>query len=470
MLNIKMVKKKILIILLTTVCLFCIIPVIPVAAQDPVVLVIGSEGTTPWNVSNIVPGDSGTKNTTVRNNGSSAGNLYIWITNIVDLEGLNPESETGDTDEPGELSEHMLFSVSSSRLTTNIVMPSVLQNFPHNRSDSRYIKVLSLNPGETVSLTWDWELPYSTGNVVQGDILSFDIKYTLEEIVSTTTTTTSETTTTTSPTTTTTTTSPIITTTQTSTTQTVTTTSETTNETTDTTTETTTDTTTETTTDTTTETTTEITVTTTNGKKKIMVGFSDSGTSEFDIGDDGIVHHDIDLTSPDGTLSLFIPEGTTALDTLGEPLQQLIGSVFEDPPPPPQDSKMIGLAYEFLGDGATFNPPLTLKFYYKDSDISEGVNEEDLYVAYYDDNKGEWIALECDVDTENNVITAYISHFTIYSIIMPEGSPPIVISNFNKILMILLGSQLVVLTAAALYFVKYRKRKRQKRADSFQNI
>ncbi|MFA7352749.1 MAG: hypothetical protein WCZ22_04615, partial [Dehalococcoidales bacterium] len=89
---------------------------------------------------------------------------------------------------------------------------------------------------------------------------------------------------------------------------------------------------------------------------------------------------------------------------------------------------------------------------------------------YYDDNKGEWIALECDVDTENNVITAYISHFTIYSIIMPEGSPPIVISNFNKILMILLGSQLVVLTAAALYFVKYRKRKRQKRADSFQNI
>jgi len=59
-----MVKKKILIILLTTVCLFCIVPVIPVAAQDPVVLVMGGEGTTPWNVGNIVPGDSGTKNTT----------------------------------------------------------------------------------------------------------------------------------------------------------------------------------------------------------------------------------------------------------------------------------------------------------------------------------------------------------------------------------------------------------------------
>lgn len=477
---------------MTILCLFSMVPVIPVAADDPVVLVMGGEGTTPWSVSNIVPGDSGTKNVTVRNDGSVAGNLYIWVTNIVDSEGLNPEAETGNTAEPGELSDYLLFGVSSPRITTNVSMPALLGAFPLNTGDSRKIRILSLAPGETVSLVWEWELPTSTGNIVQGDALSFDIKYTLEEIVTTTTTTTtttstpittttttSETTTTTSETTTTTTsettsTETTTTPTTTTTTPTTTTTSETTTvitntttiTTSPTTTETTTDTTTETTTDTTTETTTDTTTTTTNGGKKIIAGFSDSVTNEFDIGDDGVVQHDIEVSSPDGTLSLILPEGTTALDTEGEPLAELIGRIFEDPPPPPQDTRMIGLAYEFIGDGATFEPPLTLKFYYKDSDVPEGVNEEELYVAYYDEDKGEWIPLECDVDTDNNVITAYISHFTVYSIIMPEVSPPIVLDTGNIMQIITGGGQLLIILGIIFLIILLRRTREEERVPA----
>jgi hypothetical protein len=188
--DMKSLSNKVIATLIAALCLFCMAPVLPVAAQDPVVLVVGGEGTTPWNAGNIVPGNSGTKNVTVRNSGSVAGNLFIWITNVVDSEGLNPESETGNTNDPGELSDYMLFGVSSARITTNVSMPGLLGACPRNTGDSRFIKVLSLAPGETVVLTWQWELPTTTGNEVQGDILAFDIKYTLEEIVTTTTTTT----------------------------------------------------------------------------------------------------------------------------------------------------------------------------------------------------------------------------------------------------------------------------------------
>ncbi len=134
--------------MIAALCLFCMAPVIPVAADDPVVLVMGGEGTTPWSVSNIVPGDSGTKNVTVRNDGSVAGNLYIWVTNIVDSEGLNPEAETGNTAEPGELTDYMLFSVSSARITTNVSMPGLLGAFPRNTrfEENRVLSLVPVKP------------------------------------------------------------------------------------------------------------------------------------------------------------------------------------------------------------------------------------------------------------------------------------------------------------------------------------
>jgi|LSQX01.1.fsa_nt_gb hypothetical protein len=180
----ELLKNKRIVVVLIALCLFGLVSIISVVAKNSVALVIGGEDIVSWSVDNIAPGESGAKNVTVRNHGSSVGDLYIWISNIVDLKGLNAELGTDTIDEPGKLSLYMRFGVSSPRLDTTISMPALLSTFPENVNRAAYIKIPNINPGQTVSLTWTWELPAIVGNNVQGSTLSFDINYALERTTS----------------------------------------------------------------------------------------------------------------------------------------------------------------------------------------------------------------------------------------------------------------------------------------------
>lgn len=159
---------------------------LPSAAQaaDPVDLVLGGEGATPWSISDIMPCFSGTKTVTLHNAGTASGMVFIWISDNVSGEGSNPESESGNTTAPGELDQYLLFNLTASGLNTNITLPTTIGNFPQSVSDTNYIKISPLNAGATVTLVWDWQLPCQTGNDVQGDNLTFSINYTLEELPS----------------------------------------------------------------------------------------------------------------------------------------------------------------------------------------------------------------------------------------------------------------------------------------------
>jgi hypothetical protein len=161
--------------------------VIPVQAQSSAIdLVLSGEEATSWNISDIGPGDSGTKTVRLHNAGRSSGSVTIWISDVVSSEGINPESETGDTTEPGELSDHLRFALSCNRLDTNITLPAALQELPQSAADSHYVKIEHLYAGETLTLIWQWEF-LETGepqNDAQGDSLSFTINYLLEELPS----------------------------------------------------------------------------------------------------------------------------------------------------------------------------------------------------------------------------------------------------------------------------------------------
>jgi hypothetical protein len=159
-------------------------------------LVIGGSGSTPWSIRGIAPGDSGTQEITVTNNATEDGTLTIWVSNIVNSEGLNPESETGNTDEPGELGNYLTFEVAVTGIDTNITMPALIADLPQSATDTNYIHI-AITAGATVTIDWNWNLPSGTGNIVQGDELSLDINYLLESITTTTTTTTTTSTTTT---------------------------------------------------------------------------------------------------------------------------------------------------------------------------------------------------------------------------------------------------------------------------------
>jgi len=151
------------------------------AADNPVDLVLGGEGATSWNISNIKPGDGGIKTVELHNAGSKNGFVTIWVSDIISGEGINPESETGDTTEPGEFSDYLLLNLTADGLSSNINLPITINNLPQSATWSDYIELIPLKAGDTVDLQWDWELPTQTGNDVQGDNISFTINYLLRE-------------------------------------------------------------------------------------------------------------------------------------------------------------------------------------------------------------------------------------------------------------------------------------------------
>lgn len=144
------------------------------------------------------------------------------------------------------------------------------------------------------------------------------------------------------------------------------------------------------------------------------------GTDSFAISAEGIIQETFTATSPDGTLTMTIPAGTIALDAGGNPLGSLAADIDESLPDPPEGAHVIGLAFNFGPEGATFDPGITLEFTYDPAELPEGVAEADLVIAYYDATAGEWVTCDCTCDPEANSITACICHFTTFAII---GTP-----------------------------------------------
>jgi hypothetical protein len=144
----------------------------------------------------------------------------------------------------------------------------------------------------------------------------------------------------------------------------------------------------------------------------------------FRIDSDGEILKTIEATTEDGMLTMTIPEGTIALGEDGKRLKSLQVAVDESPPKPPEDAHVIGLAYDFGPDGATFDPPLTLEYTYDPEALPEGV--AGLVLAYYDEETGEWVELPCTVDPVTHTITASVAHFTTFAIIgtVPPVPPP----------------------------------------------
>jgi hypothetical protein len=145
--------------------------------------------------------------------------------------------------------------------------------------------------------------------------------------------------------------------------------------------------------------------------------FGDTG--KIIVGKDGKTVKAIEATSEDGMLTITIPMGTVLLDEDGNPPSTLTVEVDATLPPSPEGCAIIGLAYDFGPTGVTFDPPITFTWSYDPDILPAGIAEEDLILAYYDDDAGEWLELPSTVDTITNTITASVSHFTSFAIIAP---------------------------------------------------
>lgn len=184
-------------------------------------------------------------------------------------------------------------------------------------------------------------------------------------------------------------------------------------------------------------------------KPKLEIETNLFGTEgEWDIDKDGVMQETIEGTSEDGNLTVTLPEGTTALDEDGEPLDHFDVTVIEPPPDPPEDKSIIGLAYDFEPDGATFDPALIMTWRYDPAELEAGIAEEDLDIAFYDEDTGQWVVIDCGVkpaacvfdpstgaccvvDPATNSITIQVTHLTTYAILVPAAPPAFTVSSLS---------------------------------------
>jgi len=140
-------------------------------------------------------------------------------------------------------------------------------------------------------------------------------------------------------------------------------------------------------------------------------------TSVSDIVDSqGVFIQPATAKSEDSKVVLDIDKGTTGKTEAGTPLKEITMEPMALPPALPSNANFAGLTYDLGPDGATFDPSITITFTYDPADIPEGVNEEDLALAYWDGS--DWVVLEGSVvNLDTNTITAPVSHFTAFTIL-----------------------------------------------------
>ncbi len=155
--------------------------------------------------------------------------------------------------------------------------------------------------------------------------------------------------------------------------------------------------------------------------------------TSYRITDKGCLREEILVTSDDGKVTLNAEFGVCILCD-DELIDEITITEVTDPPPPPEGANIIGLAYDFDPDCAEFSETITIIYTYDQDDIPDGIAEEDLLLAYYDEDLGEWVVIDSDVDADDNTVEIDIIHFTNFAIlgfITPPPPPAFSVSNLS---------------------------------------
>ena len=89
----------------------------------------------------------------------------------------------------------------------------------------------------------------------------------------------------------------------------------------------------------------------------------------------------------------------------------------------------MGIHFDCQPTGATFDPPALLTFEYNPNWLPAGATPDNLTIAYYDEDTGLWVELgaeDISIDPATNTITARVSHFTVFSVLVRVPAEPTV--------------------------------------------
>lgn len=128
----------------------------------------------------VKPGDSGVDNFKLNNVGSVDGHLYASVQNIVNGAGTTPEPEP--TPDNGELAASMHVVVWSDLDGDKVQDAGEAVAYDGLLSGATVsIDMGALAAGGMTYLGFAWDIPTSVGNEIQGDTVTFDIVFTLNQ-------------------------------------------------------------------------------------------------------------------------------------------------------------------------------------------------------------------------------------------------------------------------------------------------
>jgi hypothetical protein len=142
--------------------------------------------------------------------------------------------------------------------------------------------------------------------------------------------------------------------------------------------------------------------------------------AQFDLDDQGRLIASLELASTDGTISLSMPSGASALDPDNKPLT-LITATADPQAPASESADVMGRVYDIAPVGAHFSPQLELTIAYAPAGLPAGVSEADVWVATYQDSV--WQALRFrQLDTANHTVTTTITEGGRFAVLVDAGT------------------------------------------------
>jgi hypothetical protein len=145
--------------------------------------------------------------------------------------------------------------------------------------------------------------------------------------------------------------------------------------------------------------------------------------------DTGVFIEDAEALSVDKIVKLLFHKGTRFAIPGGIGSTVIIKAVEKGKEPETSENlQIVGQAYNLEPEGATFYPPIRMTFSYVETSVPQGVQEKDMFIAWWDIASRKWVTLkDCIVDETANTVAGSVEHFTMFAMIV-DMSPP---ANFN---------------------------------------
>jgi spore coat-associated protein N len=154
----------------------------------------GDAAITTFDVSNVAPGDSGSANSTLRNAGSITGELDVAtsaITNTPYAGGGEFQDGTGDLGANAEIAMYIDIDMSGGPTAGDVGLksdgttydPSVALDYDviDNYDTENWDAVANMATAVSYGYRVEWRVDTSIGNAIQGDSVSFDVDFVLEQ-------------------------------------------------------------------------------------------------------------------------------------------------------------------------------------------------------------------------------------------------------------------------------------------------